>query len=155
VGGALRRPFRNVPDRHAHQQALENPSLGPSGRGDPANDQGARGQSAAGLFLGANVWFARTILAVQYWRSFEALEAYAHARDNAHLPAWAAFNRAVGANGDVGIFHETYKIEPGAHENVYVNMPPLLLGRIGALVEASGGLNSARGRMAKRTHLEA
>jgi hypothetical protein len=101
-------------------------------------------------FLGADLWFARTILVVQYWRSLEALEAYAHARDKAHLPAWSAFNRAIGANGDVGIYHETYRIEPGAYENVYVNMPPLLLGRTGALVEARGGLNSARDRMAKR-----
>jgi hypothetical protein len=106
-------------------------------------------------FLGANVWFARTILMVQYWRTFETLEAYAHTRDKAHLPAWAAFNRAIGANGDVGIFHETYRIEPGAHENVYVNMPPFLFGRIGGLVEARGGLNSARERMAKRPTREA
>ena len=78
------------------------------------------------------------------------MEAYAHARDKAHLPAWSAFNRAIGANGDVGIFHETYRIEPSAYENVYVNTPPLLLGRFGALVEARGGSSSARERMAKR-----
>ena len=47
-------------------------------------------------FLGGEMWFGRTVLMVQYWRSFEHLEAYAKARDNAHLPAWAAFNRAVG-----------------------------------------------------------
>ncbi len=105
-------------------------------------------------FLGGDVWFARTILMVQYWRSFEALEAYAHAREKAHLPAWAAFNRAVGASGDVGIFHETYRIEPGAHESLYANMPPILLGRVGKLVEAKGGLNSARERMAQRSGSE-
>ncbi len=99
-------------------------------------------------FLGAETWFARTIVMLQYWRSFEALEAYAHGRDKAHLPAWAAFNRAIGANGDVGVFHETYRIEPGGHENIYVNMPPILLGRVGDLVEARAGLNSARDRMA-------
>ena len=91
----------------------------------------------------------RTVMVLQYWRSFEQLHAYAHARNLEHLPAWADFNRRVGGNGSVGIFHETYRIEPGAYENVYVNMPPLLLGRIGALVEARGGLNSARDRMAK------
>ena len=93
-------------------------------------------------FLGADTWFARTILMVQYWRSFEALEAYAHMRDKAHLPAWAAFYRAVGANGDVGIFHETYRVEPGGHENVYANMPPILVGRISDLVEAKARLNA-------------
>src|SRR5207247_6528592 len=28
---------------------------------------------------------------VQYWRSFEDLEAYARANDQSHLPAWVAF----------------------------------------------------------------
>src|SRR5678816_401340 len=32
---------------------------------------------------------------VQYWRSFEHLESYAHNRDHQHLPAWAAFNKRV------------------------------------------------------------
>src|SRR5690349_10219593 len=30
---------------------------------------------------------------VQYWRSFEHLEAYARSRDNEHWPAWMAFNK--------------------------------------------------------------
>lgn len=68
---------------------------------------------------------------VQYWRSYEQLEAYAAARDKAHLPAWAAFNKAIGSNGDVGIWHETYRIEPGQYENVYSNMPAWGLGLAG------------------------
>src|SRR5690554_2487600 len=28
---------------------------------------------------------------VQYWRSFEHLEAFARSRDHSHLPAWQAF----------------------------------------------------------------
>ena len=100
-------------------------------------------------FLGADSWFGRTILMVQYWRSFEHLEAYAKARDKAHLPAWTAFNRAVGANGDVGIYHETYRIKPGDYESLYANMPPMLLGRATQLVEANGGFSSARGRLSK------
>src|SRR5580692_11825189 len=60
-------------------------------------------------FLGAHSWFGRTIIVLQYWRSVEDLQAYAKNRDRAHLPAWAAFNRAVGKNGDVGIWHETYR----------------------------------------------
>jgi len=101
-------------------------------------------------FLGANTWLGRTTLLVQYWRSFEHLEAYAKARDNAHLPAWGAFNRAVGANGDVGIFHETYRVAPGDYETLYANMPPTLLGRAGKLVEAKGAFTGARGRIEAR-----
>jgi len=101
-------------------------------------------------FLGAQTWFSRTTLMVQYWRSFDALETYAKSRDASHLPAWAAFNRAVGANGDVGIYHETYRIEPGAYENIYANMPPTLFGKVGSLVDANAPNNSARERMSQR-----
>jgi hypothetical protein len=105
-------------------------------------------------FLGADTWFGRTILMVQYWRSFEALEAYAKAREHAHLPAWSAFNRAVGANGDVGIFHETYQIAPGDYENVYANMPPIMFGKVGKLVAATGGYTGAASRLAGEKVLE-
>ena len=32
---------------------------------------------------------------VQYWRSFDHLEAYARARDKSHWPAWLEFNRLM------------------------------------------------------------
>ncbi len=99
--------------------------------------------------LGADTWFGRTTLMVQYWRSFEHLEAYAKARDHAHLPAWAAFNRSVGGNGDVGIFHETYRVAPGETENIYANMPAMLFAKVGRLVAATGGYQGARARMAQ------
>lgn len=87
------------------------------------------------------------IMVVQYWRSFEHLEAYARAREHAHLPAWQAFNRAVASNGDVGIWHETYLIAPGRHESVYNNMPPFGLGAAGKLVSAVGARQEARARI--------
>lgn len=64
-------------------------------------------------FLGAHSWFGRTTVMLQYWKSFDHLERYAKDRSRAHLPAWAAFNRAVGSGGDVGIWHETYRVRPG------------------------------------------
>ena len=33
------------------------------------------------------------------------------------------FNRAVGDNGDVGVYHETYQVKAGQYEVVYGNMP--------------------------------
>jgi GH15 family glucan-1,4-alpha-glucosidase len=98
-------------------------------------------------FLHAESWLARTIILVQYWRSMDALLAYATARDAAHLPAWQAFNRMVGTDGTVGIWHETYSATAGSYENIYVNMPPFGLGRAGTLIEARGGLQSAAGRL--------
>lgn len=95
----------------------------------------------------SEMWFSRTTLMVQYWRSMDQLMAYAKNRDQQHLPAWAAFNKAVGTDGTVGIWHETYAVSPGRYENVYVNMPPFGLGQAGQLAPASGVRKSAAGRM--------
>jgi Domain of unknown function (DUF4188) len=92
-------------------------------------------------------WFSRTIILVQYWRSIDALLDYAKARDSTHLPAWQAFNRAIGTDGSVGIWHETYVVKPGTYENVYVNMPPFGMGKAGELLPAKSGLQSASGRL--------
>jgi hypothetical protein len=91
----------------------------------------------------------RGAMVVQYWRSFELLNAYAMARDRAHLPAWQAFNKAVGANGDVGIWHETYVVGPGKCESVYVNMPRYGLGAAGEVFDAKGERASAEKRLSR------
>ena len=97
--------------------------------------------------LSHEMWFSRTIILVQYWRSMDHLMAYAKAKNAAHLPAWQRFNQAIGTDGSVGIWHESYQVQPGRHENVYVNMPAFGLGKVGPLVEARGGLQSAAGRL--------
>ncbi len=91
----------------------------------------------------------RTLTTLQYWRSFEHLHAYAHMRDKHHLPAWAEFNRRVGGNGSVGVFHETYTVRAGDYEAVYVNMPRMGLAQAGELVPAVGRMQSAKSRMGK------
>jgi hypothetical protein len=98
-------------------------------------------------FLHGELWLSRTTIVLQYWRSMDQLLAYATNKDAEHLPAWKAFNRAVGTSGSVGIWHETYAIGPGAYESVYVNMPPFGLGKAGALQTATGHRQSARGRL--------
>lgn len=102
----------------------------------------------AGL-LGVEAWGSlRRPVLVQYWRSFEHLESYARDRGREHRPAWAAFNKAVGSNGDVGIWHETYRVRRGDYECVYNNMPPFGLAKATRLVPAAGARESAAGRMA-------
>jgi hypothetical protein len=98
-------------------------------------------------FLGAEQWLGNPTITLQYWRSFEELERYAKNRSAQHLPAWAAFNRAVGSGGDVGIWHETYRVRPGDYECIYNNMPLFGLARATAAVPASGRFESAEGRM--------
>jgi Domain of unknown function (DUF4188) len=101
-------------------------------------------------FLGFQSWFGNPNIIVQYWRSFEHLERYAKDATRAHRPAWAAFNRAVASNGDVGIWHETYRVRPGDFECIYNNMPLFGLARATRSVPASGQRESAGGRMSAR-----
>jgi hypothetical protein len=60
---------------------------------------------------------------VQYWRSFEDLNRFARDPAALHLPRWRWFNKKVGASGDVGIWHETYRVRAGEYECIYGNMP--------------------------------
>jgi hypothetical protein len=106
-----------------------------------------RGRDDTG-FLGA---MTCGLLIVQYWRSFEALESYARSQDRGHWPAWVAFNRRMhDSRGDVGIWHETYRVLPGQYEAIYSGMPPTGLGAAGRLTPASGKREAARGRMEGR-----
>ncbi len=91
----------------------------------------------------------RRTIQLQYWRSFDDLLAYAKDKSGAHFPAWAAFNKAVyAAKSDaVGIWHETYLIEPGKAESVYGNMPVFGLARAMGHVPAEGRLAHAADRM--------
>ena len=98
-------------------------------------------------FIHSEMWFSRTIILVQYWRSMDQLLAYAKNREAAHLPAWQAFNKSVGTDGSVGIWHETYAASAGSYENIYVNMPAFGLGKAGTLQAASGHRKSAEGRL--------
>ena len=99
-------------------------------------------------FLHAESWFGRTTIMVQYWRSLEQLLAYARNKEAEHLPAWRAFNQAIGTDGSVGIWHETYVANSGTYENIYVNMPAFGLGKAGTAYPATGGKQSAAARMA-------
>jgi fumigallin biosynthesis monooxygenase-like protein len=97
-------------------------------------------------FLGAQRLGMLTL--VQYWRSFDALEKYARASDREHWPAWVAFNKRMGrSRGDVGIWHETYRVSAGEYEAIYSGMPPHGLGAVGQLIPARERLESARGRI--------
>ena len=98
-------------------------------------------------FKSHQMWFSRTLILVQYWESSEKLIEYAKAKDSEHLPAWRAFNKVAQASDAVGIWHETYVVQKGHTENMYVNMPTFGFGKVGELVPATGKLNSAASRL--------
>jgi Domain of unknown function (DUF4188) len=96
-------------------------------------------------FLGATLglWVTGPSL-VQYWRSFEDLERFARDPQSRHLPAWKSFNRLVRGSGDVGIWHETYRVKAGEYEAVYGNMPRIGLARAGEHVPVGSTTSAAR-----------
>ena len=84
---------------------------------------------------------------IQYWRSFDELEKFAREPSDAHLAAWKQFNRAIGADGSVGIWHETYMVQPDRYECVYGNMPEFGLGKALEHTPAVGRRETARLRL--------
>jgi len=60
---------------------------------------------------------------VQYWRSFDHLEAFAKDQDDPHLAAWRTYWKRVGKDTRAGIWHETFLVRDGEYEAMYGNMP--------------------------------
>ncbi len=83
---------------------------------------------------------------VQYWRSFDHLEAFAKDQDDPHLNVWRQYWRRVGKSTRSGIWHETYLVRAGEYEAIYSNMPPRGLGKAGRLVPVVES-SSARSRL--------
>lgn len=100
-----------------------------------------------GLLHAETFLYGRGVALVQYWRSFGQLERFAREPALQHLDAWKHFNRAVGADGSVGIWHETYLVSAGQYECVYGNMPRRGLARAGEHVPATGRRETAGRRL--------
>lgn len=97
-------------------------------------------------FLSMESYFGlRTTVMIQYWRSTEDLLSYA--KNDKHLTAWKNFNKKVGNNEAVGIYHETYELEAGNYESIYGNMPLHGLGKALEHVPVTKERVSARKRL--------
>lgn len=102
-------------------------------------------------FLGAEYFLSsRGPMILQYWRSFEDLEKFARDPNAPHLPAWRRFNQKAKRGGSVGIWHETYTIDPGHHETVYSNMPPFGLAKATERVPVNPATSDARARIERK-----
>ena len=97
--------------------------------------------------LGYQQWIGRTTILVQYWRSFEDLDHFARDSDLPHLEPWRQFNKVVRDSGDVGIWHETFKVRAGEYEAVYGNMPAFGLAAAAGHVPVGHLKNSAAARI--------
>lgn len=97
-------------------------------------------------FLHSEFLFSwRTITLIQYWKGFDELVAYAHGKT--HSIAWKEYNQKINNNGSVGIFHETYKIETGASEAIYNNMPKMGLSKAMSHIPVSKTRDTANDRI--------
>lgn len=75
-------------------------------------------------FLGGQVtYFWPGMGLTQYWASFDDLERYARNKKHPHLRSWRRYNKVIGIDGSVGLWHEAYLVKPGSYEVVYENMP--------------------------------
>lgn len=87
----------------------------------------------------------RTTVMIQYWRSTEELLSYAKGQQ--HLTAWKNFNKKVGNNGAVGIYHETYHVRKGEYESVFGNMPIYGLAKAAKHIPITANIQSAKKRL--------
>lgn len=97
------------------------------------------------LHAESSIAFRHTVL-ISYWRSFDDLERFARTPDP-HFDAWRRFNRDIGASGDVGVYHETYRVHAGDHESIYANMPEMGLAKAGRSVPVGARTEAARERL--------
>jgi len=100
-----------------------------------------------GFLGGESFLYPRGVGLIQYWRSFEDLERFARSPEEPHLSAWQRFNRVVGADGSVGIWHESYLVNPGNYEAIYGNMPIFGLAAATKHVPVTGRKETARQRV--------
>ena len=78
----------------------------------------------------------------QYWRDFPSLEAWT--RSEPHRTWWKAF---LGNSGGTGFWHETYRAAGGV-EAIYDDMhAPIGMLKFAPVIEARGGMFSARKRL--------
>jgi len=94
----------------------------------------------------------RNIGFVQYWESFDALEAYARDSDHLHLGAWQDYYEdGTKDDASLGIWHETYVVSAGEYETVYNNMPRHGLGATdgATITTAAGQRDTAGGRIGR------
>lgn len=92
------------------------------------------------------VWPLETCM-VTYWRSFDDLIRFARSSDDPHLKPWQDFMKNIGGDGSVGIWHETYRVNPGDYESIYGNMPAFGLGKAFEPVPISEKTRKATERM--------
>jgi hypothetical protein len=82
---------------------------------------------------------------LQYWRSFEDLDAWSHR--SPHADWWRGVVERMRTRRDVGVYHETYLVPRGRVESIYLDCRPTGLAAFGATGEPVGADTNSRGRL--------
>ena len=96
-------------------------------------------------------------LYVQYWKSVDHLQKFAQDSQNSHYSPWKWLMRVGRESDEVGFWHETFKVNKGEYEAIYVNLPRIhLAGARGADVRkvAHSKNSTMSGRLGKGTGVE-
>ena len=102
--------------------------------------------SNAGLLRSEMIRFAWNHFGViQYWRSFQELEAWSHRPP--HADWWREAADRLRTKGDFGIYHETFLVPADSIESIYMNTVPTGLLAFGIAGEPSGPDANSRGRL--------
>lgn len=79
-----------------------------------------------------------------------ALQGFAADTTAPHRAAWLEYFRRLGGEPAVGVYHEAYRLRPGGHEGIYVNMPVFGLAEATEHVPVDAARSTARGRVRYR-----
>ncbi|MCW1836855.1 DUF4188 domain-containing protein [Bacillus xiamenensis] len=66
------------------------------------------------------------------------------------MAAWKGFNQRARNNDAVGIYHETYQIQAGSYESIYVNIPSYGLSQARTTIPIGKGKETAKERLYTR-----
>lgn len=86
---------------------------------------------------------------LQYWRSFDALDAWSHRPP--HADWWREAVDRMRRRGDFGVYHETFLVPRTNIESIYMSCPRLGLATFGDLGEPVGSLTTSRDRLGRRS----
>lgn len=105
--------------------------------------------AGAGLLHSERFSISRNHFGVlQYWRSFEELEAWSHRPP--HAEWWRGAVERMRTKGDLGIYHETYLVPRDRIESIYLDCAPAGLAVFGTTGEPVGPMTASRGRLGRR-----
>lgn len=124
--------------------------------GPIARSAGEAQAAGAGLLASEFMRFSVSHVGIlQYWESFDALEAWSHKPP--HSEWWKGAIERSRSRSDFVIYHETFLVPRASFESIYLNLKPA--DRVGATVfgerrEALGRFAASRDRISRRRGAE-